>query len=71
MENIGVSSKAQAPAFAEAPSRRQAKLQINSNVQKYLKFPLTLPLSPKGEGRGEGEFGHLNLFGICNLWFGI
>jgi hypothetical protein len=27
--------------------------EINTN-QKYLKFPLTLPLSPRGRGRGEG-----------------
>jgi len=37
-------------------------------------FPLTLPLSPRGEGWGEGRFGHLELglgiylgFGICDL----
>jgi len=25
-----------------------------NTIQKYLKFPLTLPLSPMGRGRGEG-----------------
>jgi hypothetical protein len=30
-----------------------SKSQINSS-QRYLKFPLTLPLSPRGEGKGEG-----------------
>jgi len=34
---------------AGGASRRQAKFQINSN-QKYLKFPLTPTLSPKGRG---------------------
>jgi len=47
MENIGVSSELQGP---------------NYNMQKDLKFPLTLPLSHQGRGgRGEGEFGYLNL----------
>jgi hypothetical protein len=47
------STKFQAPAFAEAASRRRAKFQINSS-QKHLKFPLTPSLSPGGEGKGEG-----------------
>jgi hypothetical protein len=60
----GTSTKFQAPAFAEAASRRQAKSQINCNDQN----------SNSGK---QNLFGHLKLecgaylgFGICDLEFG-
>jgi hypothetical protein len=50
------STKSQAPAFAGAASRRQAKFQINSS-QRYLKFLDAFP-SPFSMGEGEGGGGH-------------
>jgi hypothetical protein len=60
----GISTKLQAPAFAEAASRRQAKSQTNPNNQ-----------NPNFKQNG---FGHLKLmigiylgFGIWTLEFGF
>ena len=57
MDSIGVSSKLQAPASAEAASRRQAKYQINSSA-KNSKFqtPSLFPSSLRGEGGVRGLF---------------
>jgi hypothetical protein len=71
-KGVSLSTNFQAPAFAEAASRRQAKFQIISKFQ----FRMTTPPHPsplEGEGKGEGalNFGNWNLFGIWILGFGI
>jgi hypothetical protein len=43
--------------------------QVRHKIQsrKYLKSPLTLPLSPPGRGRGEGECRRSNLIKNSDL----
>jgi hypothetical protein len=47
------------------------KLQVPNPNNQNPNFPLTPPSPPRGEGKGEGGFGHLKLIIGIYLGFGI